>query len=172
MTARVSMSLKSRASLIFFRACFVSFWVKDLLAPRCVCIYVCMHVYIYIYIYIYICIRSKRFSSSPEHPCRLWGPPSPLCSAYQSSSPVSSGRGVKSTTLLHVVPRLRIEWSCTSTSPILLHGVDRETFLLCHDVFTVVYTECAYVGFVNKTLCTAQNGQRVDKRGVVRDKTV
>ena len=34
MTARVSMLLKSRASLIYFRACFLPGRAKDLLAPR------------------------------------------------------------------------------------------------------------------------------------------
>jgi len=32
-TARVSMLLKSRASLTFFRACFLPGWAKDLSAP-------------------------------------------------------------------------------------------------------------------------------------------
>ena len=34
MTARVSMLLKSRASLTCFRACFLPGWAKDLSAPR------------------------------------------------------------------------------------------------------------------------------------------
>ena len=34
MTARVSMLLKSRASLTCFRACFLPGWVKNLSAPR------------------------------------------------------------------------------------------------------------------------------------------
>jgi hypothetical protein len=34
-----------------------------------------------------------------------------------------SGRGVKLTTHLHLVPRSKIEWSYNSTPPIRLHGV-------------------------------------------------
>jgi len=48
MTARVSMLLKSRASLTCFRACFLPGWAKDLSAPG-------MCVYIYIYIHIHAC---------------------------------------------------------------------------------------------------------------------
>jgi hypothetical protein len=33
------------------------------------------------------------------------------------------GRGVKLTTHLHLVSRSKIEWSCTFTLPIRLHGV-------------------------------------------------
>ena len=62
MTARVSMLLKSRASLTCFRACFLPGRTKDLSAPRYVYTYVyiqgflaqrCLSAPRYIYIYIY-----------------------------------------------------------------------------------------------------------------------
>jgi len=58
MTARVSMLLKSRASLTCFRACFLPGRAKDLSPPRYNVVipfaigYVLIHLYIYIYIYI------------------------------------------------------------------------------------------------------------------------
>ena len=39
-----------------------------------------------------------------------------------------SGRGLKLTTHLHPLPRLRMNGVITSTPPICLHGVDREIF--------------------------------------------
>ena len=52
MTTRVSMLLKSRASMTCFRACFLLGRAKDLLAPR-VCMYMCVYTHTHTYIYIY-----------------------------------------------------------------------------------------------------------------------
>jgi hypothetical protein len=52
--------------------------------------------------------RGWEFSSSPSRPDRLLGPPSLLSNRYQGLfSWGLSGRGVKLTTHLHPVPRLR-----------------------------------------------------------------
>jgi len=61
MTVRVSMSLKSRASLTCFPASFLPGRAKDLSTPLHMCMYVC----IYIYIYIYNKYRTARFE--PVH---------------------------------------------------------------------------------------------------------
>jgi hypothetical protein len=50
-----------------------------------------------------------EFFSLPPRPERLWGPPSLLSNGYQGLCPWGqSGRGVKLTTHLHLVPRLRM----------------------------------------------------------------
>jgi hypothetical protein len=57
-----------------------------------------------------------EFFSSPPRPERLWGPPSLLSNGYQVLFPWGySGRVVKLTTHLHLVPRSKNEWSYTST---------------------------------------------------------
>jgi hypothetical protein len=75
-------------------------------------------------------IGPRYFSFSPERPDRLWGPLSLLFSGYRGSlSRVKRPwREVD-----HSRPssaEVRNEWSCTSTLPICLHGVDREKYLL------------------------------------------
>jgi len=57
--------------------------------------------------------RGRNLFSSPCSDWR-WGPP---------SLPSKSGRGVKLTTYLHLVPSSKNEWSYTATPPICLDGV-------------------------------------------------
>jgi hypothetical protein len=53
--------------------------------------------------------RGWEFFSSPPRPERLWSLPSLLSSGYHGLFPwVKSGRGVKLTTHLHLVPRSRM----------------------------------------------------------------
>jgi hypothetical protein len=53
--------------------------------------------------------RVWKFFSSPPRPDRLWGPLSILSNGYQRLFPWGkSGRGVKLTIHLHLVPRLRV----------------------------------------------------------------
>jgi hypothetical protein len=57
-----------------------------------------------------------EFFSSAPRPERLWDPPSLLSNGYQGLFPCGqSGRDVKLTTHLHLVPRSKNEWSYTST---------------------------------------------------------
>jgi hypothetical protein len=60
-----------------------------------------------------------EFFSSPPCPDRLWSPPSLLCNGYQGLFPW----GVKLTTHLRLMPRLKSQWSCISTPPIRLHDM-------------------------------------------------
>jgi hypothetical protein len=65
--------------------------------------------------------RGKRFLSSPLCQKRLWGPPSLLSNGYQDLFTwEQSGRGMKLTTHLHLVPRSRME-ELYLHSPIRLH---------------------------------------------------
>ena len=59
MTARVSMLLKSRASLTCFRACSLPGRAKDLSAPQYMCIY--------IYMYIFLELRPTAGHGVPIH---------------------------------------------------------------------------------------------------------
>jgi hypothetical protein len=61
-----------------------------------------------------------EFFSATPCPERLWGPPTLLSNEYQGLLPCwSSGRGVKLTTHLHLVPRSRMRGAI----PPLLHYV-------------------------------------------------
>jgi hypothetical protein len=61
--------------------------------------------------------RGRGFFFLPLRPDRLWGPPSLLCNGYQG------GRGVMLTTHPHLVLRLRMSRSYTSSHPMRLHGM-------------------------------------------------
>ena len=54
------------------------------------------------------------------------GPPSFLFKGYRDSS---LGWGVELTTLLHLVARVKNEWSCTSAPPLCLHAMDKTASL-------------------------------------------
>jgi hypothetical protein len=57
-------------------------------------------------------------------PQRLWGPSSLLSIGYQGLFLWGwSGRGVKLTTYLYLIPRSKDEWRYISTFPIRRHGV-------------------------------------------------
>jgi hypothetical protein len=67
--------------------------------------------------------RGKRFSSAPQHPDRLWGPPSLLSNWVQGAFPRGwSSWGVKLTIHLHLVLRSRMA-QLYLHSPIHLYGV-------------------------------------------------
>jgi hypothetical protein len=56
------------------------------------------------------------YNGTPSRPERLSGPPGLLSNGYQGLFPCGwSGRGLKLTTHLHLVPRSKNEWICTST---------------------------------------------------------
>jgi hypothetical protein len=57
--------------------------------------------------------RDKVIFSSQIHPDQFWGPPSLLFCDYWGSFLAKSGRGVKLTTHLHLVPRLLMTGAIT-----------------------------------------------------------
>jgi hypothetical protein len=62
---------------------------------------------------------------------RLWGPPSLLFHGYQEHFTWRvNGQGMRLTTHLHRVPRLRIEWSCTSRPCRCLNCMYRDSWNL------------------------------------------
>jgi hypothetical protein len=67
--------------------------------------------------------RGWEFFSSPPRPDRLWGSPNLLSNGYQRLSTWrQSGRGVKLTTHLHLVPRSRMRGAIPPL-PVLLNDV-------------------------------------------------
>jgi len=73
-------------------------------------------------------------------PDRLWGPPSLLFSWYRGLVPRTNiDRAVKSTTHLHLFPRLRISGAIFH-SPIWLHGVYTNNSLCYKWTYTVGFT--------------------------------
>jgi hypothetical protein len=70
----------------------------------------------------------RSFISSAKHLDQLWGPPSLLHNGSGGIFPSdTSGKGVKLTTHLHRVPKLRIHGH-KPPLPIRLHGVHQEKF--------------------------------------------
>jgi len=71
--------------------------------------------------------RDVRFFSSLKCSDGLWDHPA----SYSKGMGIVSwgGRGMDLTTLLHLVVRVKNEWSCTSASPLCLCGMDKTTFL-------------------------------------------
>jgi hypothetical protein len=69
--------------------------------------------------------RGRRFFLYPLRPDRLWDPPSLLYNGYRGSFSrgVKCGRGVTMITHPHLVPRLSMSRSYTSSPPRRLHGV-------------------------------------------------
>ena len=81
--------------------------------------------YCFAYVYLFLFVTSVR-TTAPEwkllqeiiiiiiifllsrSPCRLWGPHNLLLNGYRDLSRRQSGRDVKLTTHVHLVPRLRI----------------------------------------------------------------
>jgi hypothetical protein len=69
--------------------------------------------------------KGRGFFFWPLRPDRLWGPPSLLPNGYRRvlSPGVKRGRGVMLATDHHLVPRLRMSRSYTSSPPRRLHGL-------------------------------------------------
>jgi len=66
--------------------------------------------------------RNYEFFSSPRRPDRLWGPPILLSSGLQGLFlRGANGRGVKLTTHLHLVPRLRMRGAWLGTGQLCLY---------------------------------------------------
>lgn len=61
--------------------------------------------------------RSINCVFSPHLPDRFWDPPIPHSEGIMVNSYGESGRGLKLTTHLDLVARMRIRWHCTSTAP-------------------------------------------------------
>jgi hypothetical protein len=69
-----------------------------------------------------------RFFCSPKRSDRLWGPPSLLTNGYRGSFPQVKRHGREVNHSLPSKAEVRNGWSNTSSSPIRLHGVDKENF--------------------------------------------
>jgi hypothetical protein len=66
--------------------------------------------------------RCKRSCSSPKRPDRLWCSTTPLFNGYRGVFPGGSGRGLKLTTCLHLVPRLRMNGAVPSLPHVSWHA--------------------------------------------------
>jgi hypothetical protein len=65
-------------------------------------------------------VEGEIFRARPD---RLWDPPILLYNGYRVFSGGKGGRGVALTTLPHLAPRLKKEYSYTSTPPLGLRGL-------------------------------------------------
>ena len=86
--------------------------------------------------------RDKRFFFSAKHSGGLWHPPKLLSHRYRGGahSVGKSGRGVKLTTLFHLVPRLRMS-TVTPPLPIRLHDVHRDNYPTAGSSDTLTHTQ-------------------------------
>jgi hypothetical protein len=78
--------------------------------------------------------RGKRSLFPPKCPDWLWGAPSVLLSEYQGPFPQAvkwSDHEADHSPLSTVT--VKNDWSYTSTPPVYLHGVYRDSFYFCND---------------------------------------
>jgi len=73
-------------------------------------------------------VRSTDFSLLPKYPDQLWGPPTFLFNRFQGSFLWLSGWHTQVNRSPLSSFEVKNEWSCTSTPPICLHGVDGDNF--------------------------------------------
>ena len=67
---------------------------------------------------------------SPKHPYQPWGPPSHLYNVYWCPFPRGKEAVMEVNHSSQSIAEAKNEWSCKSTSPIHLHGADKENLRL------------------------------------------